>query len=445
MAEPLRATREAPWVSAPTPDPRPLSWDLLLACVAVYVATAVGRVHELFPVLSLFKPALLATVLAVGLYLLQQSGQRRVGLLRSPTTTCVLGLLLWSALTVPAALHQGVAFQAWTNFARTVVMALVVAGSVRGVRDVERLALVYFGVTVLYVAVVLSRFELGTDNWRLGRLYYYDANDLATLIASAMPFGLYFALAKRHLLVRGLAVAGLVLLAVGQIRSGSRGGFLALLAVIAFVLLGFTTVPARARLAGLVAILAITYAAASDRYWAQVQTILSPTQDYNLTSDAGRVKIWERGLGYMADHPILGVGVDNFAVAEGTISPLAKRQERGIGVRWGAAHNTFIQVGAELGVPGLLLFVGMIASAFAALRRAARRAQSSSPPASDASRLAQSLMAALVGFIVGAFFLSLAFTDVMYTLVALAVALAKGARGDEARSRQSPRRAPLYI
>src|SRR5207247_11224361 len=48
---------------------------------------------------------------------------------------------------------------------------------------------------------------------------------------------------------------------------------------------------------------------------------------------------------------------------EGTISPLARLQERGRGVRWGAAHNTFIQVGAELGVPGLLLFIGLIATA----------------------------------------------------------------------------------
>ncbi len=243
-----------------------------------------------------------------------------------------------------------------------------------------------------------------------------------------MPLGLYFVLAQRRPLLRVLAVAGLVVLAVGLIRSGSRGGFLAFLGVTAFVLLGFTTVPARARLAGLVAILAVAAASASDQYWTQMQTIVHPNQDYNTTSEAGRVKIWTRGLGYMAGRPMLGVGISNFQVAEGTISPLARLQERGIGVRWGAAHNVFIQVGAELGLPGLILFVAWIASAFLALRRLARQPRKGSDSATDAPRLAQSLMAALVGFVVGGCFLSLAYSDMLYTLAALAVGLQKVSR-----------------
>ncbi|PYO43853.1 MAG: hypothetical protein DMD29_01620 [Gemmatimonadetes bacterium] len=398
---------------------------MLLVSLAVYVATAVGRVHQLFPVLLPLKPALLSALLAIGLLLLQQSGQRRLGLLRSPTTTCLLGLLLWSALSVPVALNQGLAFQAWTDFARTVVMCLVLAGGLRDERDVERVMLVYFGATVVYTAVVLSRFQLGADSWRLGRLYNYDANDMATLIASTMPIGLYFVLTRRHLVLRVFAGVGLALLAVGQIRSGSRGGFIALLAVVAFVLLSFTTVPVRARVAGLVVILAVAGTTASDRYWTQMQTIVHPDQDYNSTSEAGRLQIWKRGLGYMAERPVFGVGMHNFAVAEGTISPLSRLQERGVGVLWGAAHNSFIQVGTELGVPGLLLFLGVIASAFRSLRRVARHPPGVSAAARDRARLAQSLMAALVGFVVGAFFLSLAFADMLYTLAALGIAVGK--------------------
>jgi len=430
-------------VPAASRGARPAGWDLLLGCVAVYIATTVGRVHQLFPVLLPLKPAFVAALLAVGLYLLQQSGQRRVQRLPSRTTLYLLGLLLCAVLSIPAALNQGVAFYSMRDFAKTVLMYFVIAGSVRSLRDVERLTLVYFGVTVVYTAVVLSRFQLGADSWRLDRLYYYDGNDLATLIASAMPLGLYFVLSHRRTLVRVLAFVGLVVLAVGQIRSGSRGGFLASLAVVAFVLLRFTAVPARARLAGLLVILIVIFAASSEKYWTQMQTIVHSSEDYNTTSDAGRMKTWERGLGYMASHPVLGVGAGNFAVAEGTISPLARLQERGIRVRWGAAHNSFLQVGAELGIPGLLLFIGLIATAFTSLRRVARRPLAASPPAGDVSRLAQSLMAALVGWVVGAFFLSLAYTDMLYTLVALVVGLAKIAGGNETRSGQRPR--PSWI
>ena len=259
VSEPIRAVRSAA-----------AGWDLLLVSVAVYIATAVGRIHQLFPVLLPLKLAFLSAVLAIGLLLLQQSGQRSVGLLRSPTTAYWLGLLVWGALSVIGALNQGLAFQTWTGLVQIVVMGLVIAASVRDVRDIERLTLVYFSVTVVYTAVVLSRFQLGADigadSWRLGRLYYYDANDLATLITTAMPMGLYFVLTQRRPLLRVLAAAGLAVLAVGVIRSGSRGGFLALLAVTAFVLLRFTTVPARARAGALIVILVVAAITANDRY-----------------------------------------------------------------------------------------------------------------------------------------------------------------------------------
>src|SRR5260370_2376066 len=208
------------------------------------------------------------------------------------------------------------------------------------------------------------RFERGAgDDWRLGHLYNYDANDFATLIATAMPLGLYFVLGDRRPLVRGLAAAGLVVLAIGEIRSGSRGGFLALLAVAAFVLFRFTTIPARSRVAGLAVILAVVFVTASDRYWEQMQTVLNPHEDYNATSETGRVKIWERGIGYIEANPVLGLGAGNFPVAEGTISPMARRQEYSTGVRWGAAHNGCVQIGAELRLPRLLRFRGRLTTA----------------------------------------------------------------------------------
>lgn len=409
-------------------------WDLLLACVALYVATAVGRLHELFPVLQPLRPALVSAALAVGLLLLQQTGPRNIVRLRSATTTCVLGLLLWVTLSIPGALSQGIAFRFLTDyFAKTVIMYGVIAGAMRSVRDVERLLFVYFAATVVYSAVVLVRFQLGGgEDWRLSHLYNYDANDFATLIATALPLGLYFVLAGRRLLGRVLCAAGLVVLAVAEIRTGSRGGFLALLAVAAFVLFRFTTIPARSRVAGLAVILAVVAVTASDRYWEQMQTVLNPHEDYNTTAETGRVKIWERGLGYMAANPVLGVGAGNFPVAEGTISPMAGRAEYGAGVRWGAAHNSFVQVGAELGVPGLVFFVGMLATALTALGLVARAALRLGASAIAISRLAQSLMAALVGFMVGGFFLSLGYSDILYTLAALAVALRKVAAAEVA-------------
>ena len=107
------------------------------------------------------------------------------------------------------------------------------------------------------------------------------------------------------------------------------------------------------------------------------------------------------------------------------IPPMAARQQYGVGVRWSAPHNSFIQVGAELGLPGLVLFTGMIASAFVVLHRTA---QSSSAPGlahRAAPELTQALTASLIGFVVGAFFLSLAYSEILYTLLAFTVGLQK--------------------
>ena len=95
-----------------------------------------------------------------------------------------------------------------------------------------------------------------------------------------------------------------------------------------------------------------------------------------------------------------------------------------------------MQVGAELGIPGLLLFIGLMWSAFASLRRVARQG-------GEDARLAQSLMAALLGFVVGAFFLSLAYTDMLYALVAMVIAMAKRTGGDPA-PRRLRGRAPVW-
>ncbi len=408
----------APGTAAARLPQRPPPWDALLACVAGYAADAVGRLQSLFPLLRPLKPALVCAAGAIVLYLAQQGGLRRFDALRSRTTTAVLLLLGWAALSVPAALNQGAAFFFLTGFfIKTVLLYVLVAGTVRVVRDVERLALVYFGAAVLYATIVLLRFDVGGDTWRLASLYTYDANDFATFAVTAIPLGLYFATNGTRAALRAASVLGLTALTTAFVRSGSRGGFLAIIAVALFVLLGYTTIRARWRVLGTAALAALFIATASDRYWSQMRTIVAPEQDYNRTAQTGRIQIWRRGIGYMLTHPVVGVGAANFGVAEGTISPLARLQEYNIGVRWTAAHNSLVQVGAELGIPGLILFLTAFGGAFATLRRVAR--------AGPAAPLAHALTGSLIGFAVGAFFLSLAYHDMLYTLLGLATGLGK--------------------
>src|SRR2546428_8192071 len=127
----------------------------------------------------------------------------------------------------------------------------------------------------------------------------------------------------------------------------------------------------------------------------------------------------------MLQNPIFGVGANNFGPAEGILSPFADRQQFGIGVRWSAPHNSFVQAGAELGVPGLVMFIGLISSAFVALRRSDLGSGARLGPTQASPDLTQAITASLIGFVVGAFFLSLAYSEILYTLVALGVGVHK--------------------
>ena len=399
-------------------------WDPLVVCVAGYLLMSVGRVHQLFS-LEAFRPAILTGGLALLLFWFDRHQERRLEHVWVPTTKFLLALFVWMVISIPGSLSEGTSVTlVFGNFIKTALMYLVIAAAVRDIRDVERFALTYLLAGALYAFIVVTRFDVGGGaDWRLAHLYYYDANDFATLAVTALPFGVYFLHAGRRTAVRLFAAASLAVLTLAFVYSGSRGGLLSLTAVIVFIVLRYDRIPLRWRVSATALVALVLFGTASDQYWQQMGTIVSDT-DYNRTGETGRLQIWSRGLDYMLDHPILGVGPDNFPVAEGTLSPLAERQQYGVGVRWSAAHNSFVQVGAELGFPGLLFYLGMIVTGFRALGLW-RRGEERDDARMQASELTQAVTAALIGFVVGSFFLSLAYSEMFYTLLALAIGLYK--------------------
>ena len=72
------------------------------------------------------------------------------------------------------------------------------------------------------------------------------------------------------------------------------------------------------------------------------------------------VELLKAGLRMMQAHPIFGVGVGHFKTVAPSYNPeILKLSRRG----W-IAHDTFIQIGSEAGIPALLLFLAMLRIAF---------------------------------------------------------------------------------
>lgn len=400
-------------------------WGALQIALAIVVLLQVWRVHELFPQLAIHGLPILATVAAVTLFALSNDLGRRLNSLNHPIVRAALGIVVLVALSVPGSLYPGGS----TNFLlkdylRSVILMLLIAASIRGLTDVRRYAWLHLAGVTLFSAVVLARAQMGADG-RLRDMAYYDVNDLAMLIVCTLPLVLYLWRKPASLWSRALLMAATVFLMVTVGKTGSRGGFLGLLTVGGYLLLRLRGVSSLQRVTTVALLGVLLVTVASDKYFERISTILNVREDYNWSgkSETGRMEIWQRGLTYMADRPFFGVGAAAFGAAEGTLSPEAVELHRyGRSFKWLAPHNSFIQIGAELGVGGLVLFIVLLASAFRTLGRL-RRA-----PASEIAVLAQILTASLVAFVVTASFLSQAYSAYLYALLGMILGLARVVR-----------------
>jgi O-antigen ligase len=171
--------------------------------------------------------------------------------------------------------------------------------------------------------------------------------------------------------------------------------------------------------------LSLTIAAPAG-YWAQMQTMLSAEDDYNFTSEDGRIQIWKRGMSYMQDYAF-GVGIGNFGRAEGTISSKAQSREWGTGIIFTAPHNSFVEAGAEMGVVGFVLWTSLVVGGFFGMLRLKRRVPAEWRFADSERQYAYHapmyMAVAFLGFASTAFFVTFAYLDPIYILAAFAATL----------------------
>jgi O-antigen ligase len=403
------------------PPKRP-KWDALLLVLTLLVFFQVWRVQGLVPRVPLLGLPVLCTVVALLLLSLDRDPRRRLHSLNHPVVRAVLGIVVLVMASIPGSLYPSLSLSfLLMDYLRAVILMILIAASIRGLADLRRLAWVQVvGVTLCSTAIVATS-QMGSEG-RLSTVAYYDVNDLAMLIVCTLPLIVYLWQRPTGPFGRvGLAAATVFLLrTLGQ--TGSRGGFLGFVAVGGYLLLRFHGISGAKRV-GAVALLVILLGVfASDRYFERIETILHPSADYNWSgkSETGRMDIWKRGLGYMLEHPAFGVGAANFEKAEGTLAPQARqRQQYGRSFQWSTAHNSFIQIGAEIGVGGVILFSALLIGAFRALS-AARRG-----PPGEARVLAQILTGSLVAYVVTASLLSQAYSAYLYALLGMVLGLAK--------------------
>src|SRR6185437_3179967 len=332
-------------------------------------------------------------------------------------------LLALMLVGLPFSLWPGWSFIFVIKVFMPILLLMVgVAASVRDSEDADWIAFAYMIGAAIYSIWTYLFVSISPDG-RLSDGAHYDANDFALLLVATIPFAFFFLRPGVAVWKRIFASFSLALFIDMIIKSGSRGGFIALICLTVYILVAFRAIPTRLRIGSVAAAALIMTVFGSATYWKMMQTITNPKDDYNMTSPVGRKAIWKRGVGYMLTHPILGVGANAFEQAEGNLSAISRQYAaENRGLKWSTAHNSFVLVGAELGFPGLLLFVTMLSTSFAHLMRIKAGPNGDPDVRPEDAAFSQTLIASLIGFCVAGFFVSATYFAFLYVLIGLIVA-----------------------
>ena len=343
LHSPARYWSGAPWLV------------LLLICVVAI------RVHELVPPLAVLRPALLTALVTTGLLVLH-SGERVLNTLAGDRLFRLMAAYFtWCVVTAPFALWPGHAAGAYGVFIPTLMMIGAVAFCAPTSLNLERIQAALVGAAAVLAFQLLrqGRLEVG----RLTSIGSFDSNDIAALLAFTVPLALGLALRARGI-TKLIGMVALPLSLATIAATASRGGALAL--ALACVVYG-----AGLRGSRRVVFFALMMVGAVGLWFAapatfreRMGTLTSMEEDYNLSENAGRMAIWKRSLRQFQADPIMGVGFDNFPLADGRELALT-----GEGGKWSAAHNAYVQVFVDLGIVGGTIFVMMLWGAVVRARR----------------------------------------------------------------------------
>lgn len=391
----------------------------------------IGRVHQYFSFLEPLRPALLTILLALFVAIWQPRLVTLSIVRHSWPSKLIIALVVLACIGAPFGLSLGASAKfILSDYSKVLLLWLLLVLAIRSTRDLLLLIWAYIagaGFLCWLSIFVYGVSDVGSRTVRLsGQLYMYDPNDICVILVIALPLTLLVVQTARGI-KRWLAAAIVVATGATVALSGSRGGFLGLGAVVLALLCFANHVALRKRVGFALALATALVLAAPKGYWDQMKTLLEPKSDYNWDAEDGRIAIWKRGMGYMLRFPLTGVGINNFGRAEGTISEKARYHVPGTGLKFNAPHNSAVQIGAELGIPGLVIWLSLTVGNIVGLVRLRRRLPARWARGTPEQRLLYALTLYLpisfFGFVVTSSFVSFAYLDPIYILTAFASGL----------------------
>jgi O-antigen ligase len=338
------------------------------------------------------------------------SGRARLRLAEAPQIRA-FGLYLTIALI--SALTRLAGLLVVSNFLSVCALMPLVLVAVRDEQTLRTtVKTCVFTMIVVYVYAVR---QMGRYDGPLG-VGLNDVNYFALMVAIVLPLPFAYAGTASTRQSQILWSLGGIALLAEIIQTGSRGGFLALAAVAVVVGLRLSRRPVLT-VGGLVAAVIVLAIVLPTPLVSRLLATTDPAHGARSgveRSNEARMIALDAGLRMIAEHPLTGVGSGNFGLYKRV---WAEAFPEGPNL----AHNTYIELAAELGIPALTAFLFVIWRAFRSLRRAERMAVKAGRE--TLARTAIGLQASFVGYLVGAFFLSAQYENFFWLIVFLSVCI----------------------
>lgn len=395
--------------------------------IVLGVASVVARLHELFPPLRPFRPILLVVLIAVaGTMAARKSARMTTSVFSDPSLLMLYAYWGWMLVTIPTSVYRSQSVHVAFDMLLVFVFATALAAQPPTLRQVRTITRGFVIVVALFGLLLLlfGQPMMDVDELRYAITASLDPNDCAGLLAIGAPMALAEARRPGRASWRAMCWGMFAVICLATIRTASRGGLIALIVGIAFVLISSRGVRMIITFAVVGAMLLIGREFVPEGLLPKrLATIGNLSEDYNFNIYGGRVQIWKRGVKYFTEDPVLGIGIGGFQVREGQ-----QMAEDGVPGHWSAPHSAYVQAFAELGLIGGLLFCGSIVIS---LRRVAPIFRRPSPVTGTTH---PEYFASVLAFSSSAVFLSHAYFWGFFALVALC-SLASQALIPSARAR----------
>jgi O-antigen ligase len=343
-------------------------------------------------------------VATIAIYLPTQLGLEGNLTVRTPEVTFVLLLLLLAILSIPLSLSPSAGLTALSDYAKVVMIFIVMVNVVRSEARLRILLLLTFVASAIVSISAMNDYLSG--NLTLQRIsgsiggIFSNPNDLALHLVTMTPLAFALFLGTSNPFKKVFYAAATLIFIVGILATFSRGGALGLGVAGLVMALKYAR---RMRVVVVGAVLVLMLGAIAAAPGALRQRLLT-TGDASAVSRTDDLK---RSLYLTVRHPILGVGLGNYV--------FYSNQNK-------ATHNAYTQVASEIGVAAALLYVLFLVVPLKSLFKIEKETRDLKKKPT-AYYLSIGLQCALIGYMVSSFFASVPYLWYAYYLVAYSIAV----------------------